>query len=271
MTSLKPVKTPGNLSAYLMEAAGLGGFVIIAGLCTIFLEHPSLPVMRSGLSQQIVLRRIILAIIMGLYTAGVSSLIGKRSGAHMNPAVTLSFFSLGKMQPAPAALYVLAQVAGAVCGALLLSFSAGKLFSHPVINYAMTEPIPPHGTTTAFIAESVISFILMFLVLAATSSKRFEKYTPVVAGSCIALFIAVELPFSGMSMNPARSFAASLAAGKWKHIWIYCVAPVLFMLLATEIFARWKEKRSLFGGGREQMPEVNPDYLKIPEYPAKNN
>ena len=83
--------------AYLMEAAGLAGFVILAGLRTIFLEHPSLPVMRSGLGQHTSVRRIILALAMVGYVAGATALMSKRSGARMNPAITLSFLSLGKM------------------------------------------------------------------------------------------------------------------------------------------------------------------------------
>ena len=266
----KPEGVKTNLHAYLMEAAGLAGFVITAGLIVIFLEHPSLPVMQGKLSQHLAIRRVILGIAMGLYIMGATLLIGKRSGAHMNPAVTLAFYGLGKMHAAPAAGYIVAQFIGASCGALLLLYATHGLFAHPVINYAMTEPQVPHGMLTAFTAESIISFINMFLVLATTSSKRFEKWSPVVAGICIASFIAFELPFSGMSMNPARSFAASLAANKWKHIWIYCVAPVAFMLLAAEVFVRWKEKRSLLNGAKkERIVEKEEDYKSIPDYPIR--
>ncbi|MBE7169768.1 MAG: aquaporin [Williamsia sp.] len=262
------VKSPFH--AYLMEAIGLGGFVIVAGILLIFLEHPSLPVMRSSLSQHLALRRLILGIGMGSYITGASFLLSKRSGGHMNPSVTLAFLSLKKMQPGVALLYILAQLTGAGCAALLLSKLAGGLFSHPLVDYNMHKPRPPHGEATAFVAEAIISFITMFLVLATTSSKRYNKYGPLVTGSCVALFITAELPFSGMSMNPARSFAAALAANDWRYLWIYCTAPVLFMLLAAEVYAWWKEKRSLiWGDKKKKVPETDKDYREIPTYPVK--
>jgi aquaporin Z len=80
----------------------------------------------------------------------------------------------------------------------------------------------------------------MFVVLIIISSKRLEKYAAVVTGVLIALYLIFELPFSGMSLNPARSFAAALAANKWEHLWIYFVAPPLAMLVAAEIYVRIK-------------------------------
>ena len=265
---MKGVKNNGQ--AYLIEAAGLAGFVIVAGLTVIFLEHPSLPVMHGVLSQHLATRRIILALVMGVYIAAVTAWFGQSTGAQFNPAVTVSFLCLGKMTLANSAGYIAAQLAGAASGILLLSWFTGGLFSHPLINYSVTEPKVPHGMMGAFIAECIISFILMFSVLATASSNRFEKYVPLLSGVCIFAFIAVELPFSGMSMNPARSIAASLAAGKWKYIWIYIVAPVISMLAATEIFSRWKKNRSLFSGTSNtqfKMSNKNEDYREIPAYP----
>src|SRR5688500_20368957 len=77
---------------YLMEAAGLGGFVIGASLLTVFLEHPEMPVIQSVLGEYPMLRRIPLGIILGGYIAGVVYLFGKRSGAHITPAVTWAFY-----------------------------------------------------------------------------------------------------------------------------------------------------------------------------------
>ncbi len=268
-----PEKTgvKNDRQAYLMEAAGTAGFVILAGLMTIWFEHPSLPVMRSGLAQQPVLRRMMLGLMLGIYIVIVTLLAGKKSGAHLNPSVTCSFLSLGKMDLCTAVMYVLMQFAGAACGALLLTLLTGDLFSHPVINYAISEPRPPHSMLSAFVAEFVISFLMMFSLLCTASSRRYEKWVPFVAGGCIALFITVEVPFSGMSLNPARSFAASLVANKWKHLWVYCTAPVAAMLLAAEIFVYWKKGSHLFfkkaavgseeGGGK--------DYQEIPNYPLR--
>jgi len=97
---------------------------------------------------------------------------------------------------------------------------------------------------------------LLFVVLIFISSKRLEKYAAIVTGVLIALYLIFELPFSGMSLNPARSFAASLAANKWEHLWIYFVAPPLAMLLAAEIYARTK---TIFSG---ILDKELPDYPK---------
>ncbi len=228
--------------AYLFEAAGLAGFVLGAGLLTVFLEHPDFPVMQSsfGGEQNAVWRRVPLGILMGAYIALVIYLFGEKSGAHINPATTWTFYRLGKINFADAVFYTVAQFAGAIAAALVLKFWLGHWFAHPLINFSITAPKPPHGSISAFIAEFIISFVLMLVVLIVISSKRLEKYAAVVTGVLIALYLIFELPFSGMSLNPARSFAAALAGNKWEHLWIYFVAPPIAMLLAAEIYKRIK-------------------------------
>ncbi|MBA3648700.1 MAG: aquaporin [Chitinophagales bacterium] len=243
-----------------MEAAGLGGFVIIAGLLTILLEHPDLPVMQSELGNHAVLRRIPLGIILGAYITIVVLLSGKKSGAHIDPAVTWTFFRLGKIDKRDAIWYTIAQFAGASAAALLLKFTMGKLFAHPLINFAITEPKPPHGTMSALIAEFIISFILMLTLLIAGSSKKIEKYVAIISGALIALYIIIEMPFSGMSLNPARSFAAALAGNKWEHLWVYFVAPPIAMLTAGKLYQQWKDKRIM---------KQTEDYKEIPKYPVE--
>lgn len=103
---------------------------------------------------------------------GASFLLSKRTGAHLNPSITLSFLSLDKMRPPVALFYIVAQLLGASCGALLLSRLTDGLFSHPLIDYNMHKPRPPHGVATAFVAESIISFITMFLVPATIARKK---------------------------------------------------------------------------------------------------
>lgn len=225
-----------------MEAVGLAGFVLCAGLLTVFLEHPHFPVMQSafGGESMSVVRRVPLGILMGAYIAGVVYLFGEKSGAHIDPATTWAFFRLGKINFADAIFYTLAQFTGAVIAAQILKLSLGEWFSYPSVDFGITKPIPPHGSMSAFAAEFMISFLLMLTVLFFISSNRLEKYTALVTGVLIALYIIFETPFSGMSLNPARSFAAALAANKWEHLWIYFVAPSIAMLFATEIFTRIK-------------------------------
>ncbi len=225
-----------------MEATGLAGFVLGAGVLTIFLEHPDFPVMKGafGGEENAIWRRVPLGILMGAYIALVIYLFGEKSGAHINPATTWTFFRLGKIDTANVVFYTLAQFAGAIAAAQLLKATLGEWFAHPLVGFGVTKPMPPHDSVSAFVAEFIISFVLMFVVLIIISSKSLEKYAAPASGVLIALYLIFELPFSGMSLNPARSFAAALAADKWEHLWIYFVAPPLAMLLAAEIYARIK-------------------------------
>jgi aquaporin Z len=167
----------------------------------------------------------------------IHSPLGKRSGAHFNPAVTLAFLRLGKIDPVDAAAYVGAQFAGGVGGVLVASalFDPMRL-AHPAVAWAATVP-GPGGTPIAFVAEVGISFVLMATVLALRDS-RLARYTGSAAGVLVALWITVEAPLSGMSMNPARTFASALPGGTWTAVWVYFVAPPLGMLAAAEAFVR---------------------------------
>jgi aquaporin Z len=124
----------------------------------------------------------------------------------------------------------------------------------------VAKPMPPHGSMAAFVAEFIISFILMLLTLMASSSRKYEKYVAVLSGVLIAFYIIIEMPFSGMSLNPARSFAAALAANEWNHLWIYFIAPPVAMLLAAEVFVQWKKRK---------LAKKNNDYKEISCYPVE--
>jgi aquaporin Z len=166
---------------------------------------------------------------------------GKRSGAHMNPAVTLTFLRLGKVAPSDAMFYVIAQFIGGVAGILIVSLSAGRLLAHPSVNYVATLPGTP-GVWIAFCAELIISFLLLWVVLVVSNRERLARFTGICAGICVAVFIIAESPFSGMSMNPARSFGSAFLPQLWSSLWIYFVAPPLGMLLAAEAYTRLKQR-----------------------------
>ena len=219
---------------YLIEAAGLGAFMIVAGICVMLVNAPG--TIRAVASPDI--RRAVVGIAMGLTAiAIIYSPWGMRSGAHLNPAVTLSFLRLGKVTPADAAFYVLAQFAGGAAGTVLLASLFGERFTLPPISAVATLP-GSRSEATAFCAEVVIAFVLMTTVLAANASLRLMRWTGVFAGALVTLYIAVEAPISGMSLNPARSVASALPSGLWHGIWIYLTAPLLGMLLAAELHLR---------------------------------
>jgi len=217
-----------------MEAAELGCFMISAGLFTILLYHPSSTIVRIIPAEFV--RRILIGLAMGLTAiAIIYSPWGKQSGAHINPAVTLTFFRLGKIAPWDAAFYMIAQFMGGIGGVAIVAAFAKNLLAHPAVNYFATIP-GVAGPWKAFVAEAVISFVLLLMVLFVSNQPKVARFTGVSAGACVALFIIFESPLSGMSMNPARTFGSALFPQLWNSLWIYFTAPVIAMLFAAQLF-----------------------------------
>src|SRR4051794_28289938 len=191
---------------YLIEAAGLGAFMVTAGLCVMLANAPPI----EAVIRNPDLRRAAVGAAMGLTAiALIYSPWGMRSGAHLNPAVTLNFWRLGKVAPADAAFYVVAQFAGGAAGTLLLASLFGERFTLPPIAAVATFP-GSWGELAAFAAEIAIAFLLMTTVLATGASSRLRRWTGVCDGMLVALYIAIEAPVSGMSLNSARSVASAL-------------------------------------------------------------
>ncbi|MEW6271756.1 MAG: aquaporin [Thermodesulfobacteriota bacterium] len=220
---------------YAIEAGLLGLFMVSACACTALVEHPA-SALRAVLPTPLA-RRALVGAAMGLTAVAlIYSPWGQRSGAHFNPAVTVGFLRLGRIAPGDAAGYVLAQCAGGALGVLLSATLLSRWISHPAVAYAVTVP-GPHGAAAAFAAELTISFLTMTVVLAAAGG-RLASLTGLLCGALVALYITFEAPLSGMSMNPARTFASAVVAGEWRGFWVYLTAPVLGMTLAAESFAR---------------------------------
>jgi len=218
---------------YLIEAALLAAFMASACTFAVLLEHPD-SAWRQALDAPL-LRRLLMGLAMGLTAVAlIYSPAGKRSGAHFNPAVTLTFLRLGKVAAVDAGFYVLFQCVGGVLGVALASLLLGDALAAPQVDYVATRP-GPLGQAVAFAAEFGIAALLMTVVLVFSSRARLERYTGLVAGSLVALYITFEAPLSGMSMNPARTLASALPAHDWAHLWIYVLAPLLGMLAASEI------------------------------------
>ena len=221
---------------YLCECAELGLFMISAGLFTILLHHPGSPVLNFIPGE--FTRRMLTGIAMGITAiALVFSPFGKRSGAHFNPAVTLTFWRLGKVQNWDALFYVIAQFIGGIAGVFAVTLFVREEVSHPKVNYAATLP-GMQGIIVAFIAEFLIAFILMSVVLGVSNTPGIARYTGVFAGALVATYITFESPLSGMSMNPARTFGSAFVGHLWTGLWIYFTAPVLAMQLAAMIYLR---------------------------------
>lgn len=223
-----------------MEAAGLGFFMISACLFGALYENPLSPV-RQAITSTLG-RRLLMGISMGLTSiAIVYSPWGKQSGAHINPSVTLTFFRLGKLPRWDAIFYVLGQFLGAVAGVALVATLFGPVVSHPAVRYVVTVP-GETGLAVALGAEFLIAFILMSVILHVSNHHRLSRFTGIFAATLVATYITLEAPFSGMSMNPARTFGSAFTAEVFTGLWIYFTAPPLGMLAAAEIYLWWKGK-----------------------------
>ncbi len=222
---------------YIFEAVGLALFMIFAGGLTALLEHPDSPLHQAIPASM--LRRVVLGLVMGTYIALlIYSPWGRRTGAHINPAVTIAFWRMGKITRADAIFYIVAQFTGALMTARLLLWVIGKPFAHPDVKCGATTP-GPDGVPGAFLAEFAISFLLLFAILIAMNSTRLKKFDGLFGGLLIALYLTFETPLSGMSLNPARTFGSAMTAQRFDGLWIYFVAPTVAMLLAVELYQRF--------------------------------
>ena len=228
---------------YLMEAGLLGAFMVSACVFGALYEFPGSPVHQAITSD--FLRRVLMGMSMGLTAiAIIYSPWGKQSGAHINPAVTFTFFRLGKIKFWDALFYVAAQSAGAVMGVFLVAQFLGRQVSDPAVRYVVTTP-GPRGPWVALAAEFIIAAGMMSAVLYFSNHHRLACYTGLFAGLLVATYITIEAPFSGMSMNPARTFGSALPSGIWDGLWIYLTAPPLGMLFAAELYLWWSGRQSV--------------------------
>ena len=224
-----------HLPEYLIEAWGLGSFMISAGFFSTVVAHPD-----SFINKSIpdpFLQRVLIGIAMGLTAiAIIYSPWGKQSGAHINPAVTFTFTRLGKVNPLDALFYIIFQTVGALIGVLIAALVLGRMFTYPPIAYIVT--VPNTATAIAFFAEMAIAFVMMTMVLVTSNNQRLAPYTGIFAGFLVMLYVIFESPISGFGMNPARTLASAIPSGIWTDIWIYILAPTLGMLLASEFYVQ---------------------------------
>ena len=226
---------------YLMEAAELAAFMLSACVCTVLLFHPASPLINLAP----VIRRVLMGLAMAATAVAIiKSPWGQRSGAHFNPAITLTFFRLGKIGPYDATFYVIAHFVGAVGGVGLAALLLGPRLAVPQVDYAVTVP-GIGGPLAAFAAETFMAALLMTTVLITSNRPRLARWTTWLVGLLICSYIIVFAPISGFSINPARTTGSAVFAHLWTSGWIYFTAPLLGMLGAAEGYVRASNRRAL--------------------------
>lgn len=191
------------------------------------------------------LRRLITGFLFGATGALIAiSPVGKISGAHINPVVTLAFYIKGKLCRRDAAGYILAQFIGAIAGCVPL-LAWGQLGRS--VQFGATVPGNDYPVWMALLGEVVTTIGLVVGLFVFLGHKRLRAFTPLLFPFLYALMVYAEAPLSGTSTNPARSFGPSVISGVWSGWWIYFVGPLAGMLIGISIheftwLKRWRVK-----------------------------
>lgn len=224
-----------HLPEYLAEFFGTAIMMIIGIGAVALMWAPGSPM--PGLVPSEPLRRLITGTMFaGGATLVVLSRLGQRSGGHLNPAVTLAFWCKGKVKTRDAVWYSIFQTLGALAGVYVVAVAGGEWASG--VQLGLTTPGAGYSVTTAFFAEVLITFLLVFLILFCVGSARFAASTPYLAGSLVAFLVFAEAQISGTSLNPSRSLAPAILTGVYAAQWIYWVAPPLGALVAVWLYTR---------------------------------
>jgi aquaporin Z len=230
---------------YLIEAAGLGLFMVAAFAFGTILEHPGSAVRQLILNP--LARRFLMGLAMGATAiAIIYSPWGKQSGAHINPSTTFTFYRLGKIARSDAFFYIMCQFTGGLVGAIIASnlfifrlggASLGQLCYHGARRIRRDHRIRRRAGDH-FHSDDGCSACFESCPLAQINRPLCRR-----SGRC--LYITLEAPPSGMSMNPARTLASAVPAQHWTALWIYFAAPILGMLSAAELYLRTNGPRSI--------------------------
>ncbi|HUX21149.1 MAG TPA: aquaporin [Spirochaetia bacterium] len=181
-------------------------------------------------------RRLITGFLFGSTGALIAvSPLGKISGAHINPIVTLAFLIEGKMRFRHAVGYIAAQLAGAAAGCLPL-----LLWGHIGASVAFGATVPGAGLPiwAAVAGEAATTFALVILLLVFLGHAKTRGFTPLMLPFLYAIMVFLEAPLSGTSTNPARSFGPALIASQWSLWWVYWAGPLMGALIAVALHRR---------------------------------
>lgn len=162
-----------------------------------------------------------IAIVFGLIVTVVIYSLGRISGAHINPAVTIAFWLANRFPSQMVVPYIFAQL----MGALLASLTVSIMFAE---HSTLGSTLPVGSVKQSFVLEVILTFILMLTIISvATGSKEEGFVAGIVIGMVVALSALFAGPVSGASMNPARSIGPAIVSGNIQHLWIYLVSPVI--------------------------------------------
>ena len=223
-----------NWRLYLMEGFGLAIFMVSACFFSAMLFSPNSSWYHFFPNDMV--RNIVMGLMMGSTALVIFySPVTAPSGAHINPAVTITFLRLGKMTKTDAAFYILFQFMGGTVAVFIMQWLMGATLTAAPVNSAVTIP-GRDGVLNAAVVEFIIAFITITVVLFTSDGKQLKKHTRKIMACLVCCYVIFAGPISGFGMNPARSFASAFPSGIYTAFWIYMLIPFAGMLLAAECF-----------------------------------
>lgn len=225
-----------KLQAYIAEFLGTAGMVAFGLLAVGFFWSAASPAAALPVSDG--LRRLVTGFFFaGGATALIYSPLGRISGGHINPSVTLAFLTLGKVSARDALAYAAAQLAGGVVGILVPWLILVRAAGWPdAIAVGATRPGPGFSLSLVVAAEILVTGALMLAILIVSNRPRINRLTPAVAGLIVMTGVWASAHVSGTSLNEARSLAPALFTGIWTDHWIYVIAPAVGAQLAALLY-----------------------------------
>ncbi|MEX2444076.1 MAG: aquaporin [Alkalispirochaeta sp.] len=225
-----------KVQAYLAEFLGTAGMVGFGLLAVGFFWSASSPAAALPITDG--LRRLVTGFFFaGGATALIYSPLGRISGGHINPSVTLAFFTLGKISFRDTIAYGAAQLTGGLVGILLPWIVLVQLAGwSDALAVGTTQPGAEFPLYVVVIAEILVTGTLMLAILIVSNQPRFNRLTPAVAGVIVMTGVWASAHVSGTSLNEARSLAPALFTGIWTDHWIYIIVPIVGAQLATLLY-----------------------------------
>lgn len=192
----------------------------------------------NGAAAPLAFTQLLIAFAFGLSIVAMAYSIGNVSGCHVNPAVSFAMLLTGKLGGKDFVGYVIAQVLGGLAGAGLLAIFFGTNKGLGTNGYGEASAL---GTTApvAFLVETVLTFVFVLLILGVTSKAEFSNVAGLIIGLTLAFVHILGIPFTGTSVNPARSLGPAILDGglALQQVWLFILAPLVGAAIAAGVYA----------------------------------
>lgn len=182
---------------------------------------------------------LLISFAFGLVIVAMAYSIGNVSGCHINPAVSLGMLIAGKMSVTDFIGYVIAQILGGIAGAaVLMGMLGGTQYGLGTNGYGEEASAIGASLTQAILVEVVLTFVFVYTILGVTSKEKYSSVSGVVIGLTLTLVHILGVPFTGTSVNPARSLGPALFAGgeALSQVWVFIAAPLVGAAIAAVVF-----------------------------------